>query len=115
MTLVKYWAGQLFESGPFHLHTNMSSMPVYLASDIDPWLAALKWTKEKPTVTGYFWFKIGNRKPRVLFVDEFQGRLFADGGVQLTDDYWASGEWAGPLTVPPGRMSYEQTDKRASD
>jgi len=63
--------------------------------------APLRWTKEKPTEPGYYWWKsaIGHGVLEVKFVDgEFR---YACGGAEA----WfpvrlLGGEWAGPLEVP---------------
>jgi hypothetical protein len=77
------------------------AVEVYKAADIDPLLP--KWTTEKPTVPGWYWWRANGKDDSIVRLIETQ-----EGGliVQFETGHCAyvrnvpDGEWAGPLTPP---------------
>lgn len=61
---------------------------------------ALKWTEQKPTVTGWYWFRgqAHEADPFIVQVDEAGQFQWPDGGFQ--EVALAKGEWAGPIQEP---------------
>lgn len=56
----------------------------------------MKWTKERPTVEGWYWYRDDNRAAQIVGVGKRAG--FMDGKVVELDEL--SGEWAGPIPPP---------------
>lgn len=56
----------------------------------------MKWTSEKPSVPGWYWWR--DNIVRVVYIGEYPpGNLYIMGYHNLRV---AKGEWAGPLTEP---------------
>jgi hypothetical protein len=76
----------------------------------------MKWTTEKPTESGWFWYRgpLSEDQPMVVHVYDV-GKIFYTGPwpdghtVRLERSF---GEWAGPLEPPKGRL---KEDKWISD
>lgn len=91
MTLMKYWVG-IDPCPDDKVHTGLreNGIAVYLASDIDPLLKAGRWTREKPTVPGWYWYK---RQGGYTVVVEYRD------GLKGFYDTW-NGQFAGPILPP---------------
>jgi hypothetical protein len=65
----------------------------------------MKWTIEKPTEAGWYWYKgpLSDDQPKVILVYDVGRILYAgpwpDGKTIRMER--ASGEWAGPFKPPP--------------
>lgn len=65
----------------------------------------MKWTSEKPTKPGWYWYKSLRRPTQVMqvYANEFfvRGVLFAQSsGLNSTRVAKLTGQWAGPLEEP---------------
>jgi hypothetical protein len=61
----------------------------------------MTWTKDKPTVPGWYWYRNPHGFVWVENIDEKDGELCAvstAGVMYLVENY--PGEWAGPLPLP---------------
>ncbi len=60
----------------------------------------LKWTRVKPAVSGWYWFRgeVHEIDPFIVLVDEAGQFQWPDGGYQ--EVALAKGEWAGPIEEP---------------
>lgn len=63
-------------------------------------MAEHRWTKETPTVAGWYWFRgpAHEADPFIVQVDEVGQFQWPDGGFQ--EVMLAKGEWAGPIQPP---------------
>lgn len=64
----------------------------------------MKWTREKPTQPGWYWWRAPRKRPRVLLVSAyaFTKTRYQDGlggDVYLVENM-VPGEWAGPIPEP---------------
>ena len=57
----------------------------------------MKWTKERPTKTGYYWY-FDVADPQICFIDD--GRVYFTGDEVSDDVEVLGGEWAGPIPEP---------------
>ncbi len=59
-----------------------------------------RWTFNKPTVAGWYWFRgeAHEADPFIVQVDEVGQFQWPDGGYQEVK--LAKGEWAGPIQLP---------------
>ena len=66
----------------------------------------MKWTKQKPTKTGYYWYKDEfSEAPVIGRVDKDKGLLYFDNGeisFNINDDEDETSRWAGPIPEPKG-------------
>lgn len=69
--------------------------------------AAMKWTRQKPTVAGWYWHNKTGRTGAdsvVLFVGPYSAdnpTLYAYGwGTDYNETPLSDGEWAGPILLP---------------
>ncbi len=63
-------------------------------------MAKLTWTKRKPTVPGWYWYRgeAHEADPFIVQVDEVGHFQWPDGGFQKVT--LTHGEWAGPIEPP---------------
>ena len=69
-------------------------------AELDAMPRRLRWTKEKPTAPGWYWFRSGEQGfPRfIVFIKGFskRGLLLTSGNKRC----YLEGEWAGPIPEP---------------
>jgi hypothetical protein len=61
----------------------------------------MTWTKEKPKQRGFYWWRVGNDRPSVMFIDR-HGRVYSLG-VEAGEHLMLlinDGEWWGPIEEP---------------
>ena len=63
-------------------------------------MADYRWTKEKPTVAGWYWFRgpAHEADSFIVQIDEVGQFQWPDGGFQEVT--LTKGEWAGPIQQP---------------
>lgn len=63
-------------------------------------MANLRWTKNKPTQSGWYWYRglVEEADPLIVLVDEAGYFQWPDGGFQ--EVLLTKGEWAGPIEPP---------------
>lgn len=96
--LKKYWCPGVYDHPPIDGHT--SEPRVHLASDVDAQLQPVRWTKEKPTEPGWYWWRgpvWGGTRTKMFEVSKDKAGLYvaAWGYVEFM-----AGEWSGPIPVP---------------
>jgi len=79
------------------------SGPVEVSKDnaIDAWNALprhLKWTKEKPTKDGAYWYRKTAGERMIAFIEDEMVTILDFPGEEPLDFF--DGEWAGPLPAP---------------
>ncbi len=67
-------------------------------------MSDLKWTREKPTVPGFYWFRDLGMNPSVVEIgaDIDAGHVCFVGSENCSHTAEMDCEWCGPLTPPPG-------------
>lgn len=114
--LVKYWleAGtdlhdeQQPDGERLTISPALKSQAVYLADDVDALLEEreLKWTHEKPTEPGWWWWRNvkakheDDREAIIYKVRDYAGKL-AIGNCEIDGSSYVQGQWSGPIP-PPG-------------
>lgn len=64
-------------------------------------MARLAWTRERPTVPGWYWYRDRSIVPRVVSLTQDGYGLVAYGIEEYCNRlYEVRGEWAGPLPHP---------------
>jgi hypothetical protein len=74
----------------------------------------MKWTLQKPTTEGWYWFREKNMEPEVVHLClsrddamlEVQS-VFGQGNAPIQVSAW-DGEWFGPLEAPPSEERESQ-------
>ena len=63
-------------------------------------MSLLKWTKQKPTHAGWYWYRgqTHEEEPLIVQVDHAGQFQWPDGGFQEVT--LTKGEWAGPIDLP---------------
>jgi hypothetical protein len=63
-------------------------------------MAGLRWTEEKPTEPGWYWYRgeVDDADPLIVEVDRAGYFQWPDGGFQEVK--LTKGEWAGPIPLP---------------
>lgn len=73
-----------------------------------PYNALMQWTRNRPTVNGYYWYRrFTDDLVRLLLVtarnildEPIEPRVGEDGENKWMISYFEGGEWAGPLCPP---------------
>ena len=61
----------------------------------------MEWTKEKPKQRGFYWLRLGNNGPVVMFIDT-HGKVYSLG-IEANEHLMNvinDGKWWGPIEAP---------------